>query len=72
MSRPLAKANCAILFRPVSGWNEPHSLDVHVTGTEGNVLGLLARLGWQTGWVSALPDTPLGRRVRNTLACGGD
>ena len=46
-------------------------LDVHVTGTEGNVLGLLARLGWQTGWVSSLPDTPLGKRVRNTLHAAG-
>lgn len=41
--------------------------DVYVTGTELNVVALLSRLGWQTGWVSALPDSPLGRRVTNAL-----
>lgn len=50
---------------------QARQLDVHVTGTEGNVLGLLARLGWQTGWVSSLPDNPLGWRVRNTLQAAG-
>ena len=38
-------------------------LDVNVTGTEANVSSLLARLGWRCGWVTALPDTPLGRRI---------
>jgi 2-dehydro-3-deoxygluconokinase len=37
--------------------------DVFVSGTEGNVASTLARLGRATGWVSALPDSPLGRRV---------
>lgn len=37
--------------------------DVDVSGTEANVAGALARLGWRCGWVSALPDTPPGRRV---------
>ncbi len=37
--------------------------DVYVSGTEGNVASTLARLGRATGWVSALPDSPLGRRV---------
>lgn len=37
--------------------------DVFVSGTEGNVASTLARLGRATGWVSALPDAPLGRRV---------
>jgi 2-dehydro-3-deoxygluconokinase len=46
-------------------------LDVHVTGTEGNVLGLLARLGCKTGWVSSLPDNPLGRRVSGALHAAG-
>ncbi len=39
------------------------SFDVSITGTEGNVLALLSRLGHGTGWVSQLPDSPLGRRV---------
>ena len=37
--------------------------DVHVSGTEANVTCTLSRLGWSCGWVSALPDNPLGRRV---------
>lgn len=45
--------------------------DVHVTGTEGNVLSLLARMGWHTGWVSGLPDNPLGWRVRNSFHAAG-
>lgn len=40
-------------------------LDVHVACTEANVASLLARLGWRCGWISGLPDTPLGRRVAN-------
>lgn len=50
---------------------DAQQLDVHVTGTEGNVLGLLARLGRRTGWVSSLPDNPLGRRVGNALHAAG-
>jgi len=45
--------------------------DVHVSGTEANVTGLLSRLGWTCGWVSALPDTPLGQRVRNEYLLTG-
>ena len=39
------------------------TFDVGVSGTEANVAGALSRLGWKCGWVSALPDTPPGRRV---------
>ncbi len=46
-------------------------LDVNVTGTEANVTGLLSRLGWRCGWVSSLPDTPLGRRVYNEYKLAG-
>lgn len=45
--------------------------DVHVSGTEANVTGLLSRLGWTCGWVSSLPDTPLGHRVRNEYLLTG-
>ena len=40
------------------------SLDVFVTGTEGNVTSLLSRLGWRCGWVSfsARPIRARGRR----------
>lgn len=39
------------------------NLQVYVAGTEGNVLGLLSRLGNPVGLITALPDNPLGRRV---------
>src|SRR5579875_1146898 len=43
------------------------TFSVHVAGTESNTLCTLARLGLQTAWLSALPDTPLGRRVESEL-----
>lgn len=46
-------------------------LDVGVAGTEANVTGLLARLGWNCGWVSGLPNSPLGRRVANEYRLAG-
>lgn len=46
-------------------------LSVHVAGTEGNVLGLLARLGNRTGLVTALPQNQLGRRVHNEYKAAG-
>jgi 2-dehydro-3-deoxygluconokinase len=50
---------------------EAQQLDVHVTGTELNVACLLSRLGWSAGWVSGLPDTPLGQRVLAALQLAG-
>lgn len=45
--------------------------DAYVSGTEGNVASTLARLGRRTGWLSALPDSPLGRRVATELRTAG-
>jgi 2-dehydro-3-deoxygluconokinase len=45
--------------------------DVHVGGTEANVTTLLSRLGWKCGWISALPDNALGRRVSNEFRLSG-
>ena len=45
--------------------------DLYVSGTEGNVASTLARLGRATGWVSALPENPLGRRVANEFVLAG-
>jgi 2-dehydro-3-deoxygluconokinase len=42
---------------------EARALDVHVAGSELNVAVALASLGVPSRWMSALPDTPLGRRV---------
>lgn len=47
------------------------ALDVQVVGTEANVVCNLRRLGWRTAWASALPDTPLGRRVATGLRSHG-
>lgn len=45
--------------------------DVYVTGTELNVVCNLATLGWQTAWVSALPNSPLGRRATREMKVAG-
>ena len=47
------------------------ALDLHVGGAESNVAVALARLGRRAAWVSALPDTPLGRRVSGAVAAAG-
>lgn len=47
------------------------SVDVHIGGSESNVSVALAQLGWDARWFSALPDTPLGRRVANDLHAHG-
>lgn len=47
------------------------SFDVDVSGTEANVASALSRLGWRCGWVSALPDTPPGRRVEHCFRAHG-
>jgi len=44
---------------------EANRLHVNISGTEANVTGLLSRLDWSCGWVSRLPNTPMGRRVYN-------
>jgi 2-dehydro-3-deoxygluconokinase len=42
---------------------EARTFDVHVAGSELNVAVAAAGLGLESRWISALPDTPLGRRV---------
>jgi 2-dehydro-3-deoxygluconokinase len=44
---------------------QARSLDLEVGGAELNAAVMLARLGHEVRWVSALPDHPLGRLVRN-------
>jgi 2-dehydro-3-deoxygluconokinase len=62
------------LSPPASGrLEEAASLDVHVAGAELNVAVALASLGVSASWISALPDSPLGRRVlREARAAGVD
>lgn len=45
--------------------------DVDIAGTEANVVGALARLGWRCAWVSALPTSAPGRRVAHKLRAAG-
>lgn len=45
--------------------------DVNVSGTEANVTCSLSRLGWNCGWLSALPNTPMGRRVAGEYRFSG-
>ncbi|MCL4870526.1 MAG: sugar kinase [Anaerolineae bacterium] len=46
-------------------------LDLYPAGAEANVAAALARLGHAVGWVSALPDHALGRRVAHALHQAG-
>jgi 2-dehydro-3-deoxygluconokinase len=46
-------------------------LDMQPAGAESNVVAALARLGRRCGWLSALPDSPLGRLVANQLRLAG-
>jgi 2-dehydro-3-deoxygluconokinase len=39
------------------------SLDIHVAGAEINVCAALAGLGRRAGWISRLPDNPLGQLI---------
>jgi 2-dehydro-3-deoxygluconokinase len=47
------------------------SLDAHVAGSELNLAVALASLGVPARWLSALPDTPLGRRVASDARAAG-
>jgi 2-dehydro-3-deoxygluconokinase len=43
------------------------TLYAYVAGTESNTLCCLARLGLRTAWLSALPLTPVGKRIESEL-----
>ena len=45
--------------------------DVQVAGAEGNVVGALSHLGWRSGWVSSLLDTPAGQRIAHEYRSAG-
>ena len=46
---------------------QAHSFDLEIGGAELNTAVGLARLGHDAYWVSALPDNPLGRLIRNRV-----
>ncbi len=47
------------------------SLQVDVAGAELNVAAALASLGVATSWISAVPDSPVGRRVESAATHSG-
>ena len=60
------------LSPPANGrLEEARTLDIHVAGSELNVAVALASLGLQSRWISALPDTPLGRRALLDVRAAG-
>lgn len=46
-------------------------LDMHIAGSESNVLAILAQLGHACSWTSSLPDNALGRLVANQFRLRG-
>ncbi len=46
-------------------------LDLHVAGAESNVAITASRMGLSAGWISRLPDNPLGRLVAHTVQSQG-
>src|SRR5258707_15799526 len=46
-------------------------LDMELAGAESNVSVALARLGWQTGWVSRMPDHALAQAILRALRSDG-
>jgi 2-dehydro-3-deoxygluconokinase len=50
---------------------EVKQFEVYACGAEANVTSLLSRLGWNCGWLSSLPNSPLGRRITNELKLSG-
>ncbi|MHA2408247.1 MAG: sugar kinase [Candidatus Ranarchaeia archaeon] len=58
-----------LIFNPPNYQLIEHStvFDAVVGGTEANVAIALENLGVETGWISKLPNNPLGRRLRNVI-----
>ncbi|MBM7599104.1 2-dehydro-3-deoxygluconokinase [Virgibacillus halotolerans] len=51
--------------------NTASEFQVGISGAEANVVGGLSRLGWKTSWISSLPETPVGKRIRNEYRSHG-
>lgn len=45
--------------------------EVHAVCSEANIVGLLSELGWKCGWVTSIPNSPLGRRVMHEFSPTG-
>ncbi len=69
----IALGDCMVRFSPPGHGRIEFSshLEVSVGGGEYNVAYACARLGLRSGWVSRLPDNPLGHIIRNHARGGG-
>lgn len=56
-------------FSPPAGirLEDATTFQAYVAGTESNTLACMTRLGLRTQWLSALPLTPMGKRVESEL-----
>lgn len=73
MARAFALGEAMLRLSPPDGGRleEAARLEVHPAGAELNVAVAVASLGMDAAWVSALPDSPLGRRVVREVAGAG-
>ena len=69
----IALGDCMVRLSPPGHGRIEFSshLEVSVGGGEYNVAYACARLGLRSGWVSRLPDNPLGHMIRNHARAGG-
>ncbi len=69
----IALGDCMVRFSPPGHGRIEFSshLEVSVGGGEYNVAYACARLGLRSGWISRLPDNPLGHIIRNHARSGG-
>ena len=69
----IALGDCMVRLSPPGHGRIEFSpyLEVSAGGGEYNVAYACARLGLRTGWVSRLPDNPLGHLIRNHARAGG-
>lgn len=64
---------CMLRCSPLSGemLEQADRLRIDPAGTESNMAVALARLGMQVSWISALPDSPVGRWISRQLEAQG-
>lgn len=68
MSKLLAYGETPLRTAPTSRRLEhARELDMRADGTESNAAVAASALGTPAGWVSVLPDTPMGRRVHSEV-----
>jgi len=73
MARYFAFGEAMLRLSPPAGGRlqDAATLCAHPAGSEVNVAVALASLGEDAVWLSALPDSPLGRRIAGEVAAAG-